>query len=565
MQTTCETAKSIEKEFPQELLGIRHWENINYFPQGWMVKGDITVTHTTWKKLYKNGTKLTEWSTMTNARGILSFFPSSKQPRPGQTKVLLELEACWDKYDVHVLQLPVAFGKTSVARTVQSWALGRHKLKSHYAVPNNALLEQLRQDNPRACILEKRDNYRCTAVREDAVMPDASCGSRHAAQGSHCAECPYVKAVRAAHGVPVSASNYHTLMAHKLQKPVLVFDEAHLLIPLVRELEGTHLWLHKLPGTAASGLRRVETYEELYAWLQANPELLRQTPALRQVEEQLRLGGTKWLVSKEPQMYHGQLRDCLALLPLDTRHSTKAGQLWPSKKVQKLVLMSATVHMQDIEQLGLAGKRVKFYSGESAIPASNRPWAYLGKEVGSMSHALQAQNLGRCVEALRRLAILYGKNQGGKGLVHAPYSLAGKLWPLLRAALVGTGVEVYTHNTGNKLQVFADWQAHKGPAVLVGSGFEEGVDLAGPDYTWQAIAKVQFPSLEEPAFRWLAEQEPQRYAWITAQKLLQSYGRICRRPDDFGATFILDGAFNKFYNSHTELFPEWFTEARRDS
>lgn len=495
----------------------------------------------------------------TNSRGILSYFPSSKKPRPGQVQTLLELEANWDKYDVHVLQLPVAFGKTSVARTVQSWALGKHKLKSHYAVPNNALLEQLRQDNPRACVLEKRDSYRCTAVREEAVMPDASCGARFAAQGSHCADCPYVKAVRNAHGVPVSASNYHTLMAHKLYKPVLVFDEAHLLVPLVRELEGTHLWLHQLAGTAASGLRKANTYQELYAWLQANPELLKTNKVLRQVEEQLRLGGTKWLVSKEDKSYHGQLRECLSLLPLDTRHSSKAGQLWPSKRVQKIVLMSATIHMQDVEQLGLAGRRVKFYSGASAIEPPRRPWTYLGKAVGSMAQELQNLHVGRCVDVLKQLALQHE----GKGLVHAPYSLAEKLWPILKAALAGTGVAVFGHTAGNKLKVFADWQAYEGKAVLVGSGFEEGVDLAGTGYTWQAIAKVQFPSLGEPAFKWLAEQEPERYAWLTAQKLLQSYGRICRRPDDFGHTYILDGAFNKFYTNHKELFPAWFTEARR--
>jgi hypothetical protein len=493
----------------------------------------------------------------TPSRGILSYFPASKKPRPGQVAVLQELEANWDKYDVHVLQLPVAFGKTAVARTIQSWVLGRHRLKSHYAVPNNNLLEQLRQDNPRACILEKRDSYRCTAVREEAVMPDASCGARHAAQGSHCAECPYVKAVRASHGVPVSASNFHTMLAHKLQKPLIVFDECHTLLPLIRELDGVTLWLHKLPGTAASELNAVQTYEDLAAWLAENPELVRTNQALRQVEEQLRLGGTKWLVSKEPQLYHGTYRTCLSLLPIDTKHSPKAGQLWPSKKVQKIVLMSATVHTQDITQLGLGGRRVKIYSGESAIPAAQRPWSYLGKQVGSMSLAMQGANMGRCVDTLVKLALAHDS----KGLVHAPYALAAQLWPVLRAALVGTGVQVFGHTSGDKLRVFAEWKAHQGRAILVGSGFEEGVDLAGPDYTWQAIAKVQFPSLGEAAFKWLAEEEPERYAWLTAQKLLQSYGRVCRRPDDFGATFILDGAFNKFYTTHTELFPTWFKEA----
>jgi Rad3-related DNA helicase len=505
----------------------------------------------------------------TKARSILSYFPGT--PRPGQRDVLLALEAAWDEADVHVLGLPVAAGKTKIARTIQAWAAGTGRGKAHYAVPNNVLLEQLRAENPRACVLFKKESYRCKSYREEAVMPDASCASHYDTEGRHCADCPYTRTVRAAHGMPSSASNFHTMLAHKLNKGVAIFDEAHLLVPMVREMEASHIWLSSLEARAASALRRVQTYKDLAGWLESadSQAAVARSPVLQGLREQLSLGGVKWLVSRDDKLYRGQYKECLSLLPLDTSHSQKSQHLWPAKKTQKIVLMSATVHAQDVAQLGLGRRRVKFYEAPSAIPAERRPWRYLGARVGSMSAAMQKQNLARCVQALVdiTLAAPPGPAAGAgrrKGLVHAPYNLAAQIGPLLRAGLLGKA-KVFLHEAGNakdKQAQLGAWMAYEGDAVLVGSGMEEGLNLLGLEFQWQAIAKVQFPSLEEPAIAWLAEQEPERYAWLTAQKLLQAYGRICRGPEDYGETYILDGAFKKFYATHTELFPQWFREAQ---
>jgi len=508
------------------------------------------------------------------ARSLVQSFPGS--PRPGQIDVLRALEAAWDTHDVFVLNLPVAFGKTKMAHAIQQWQLSRG-VKSHLAVPTNQLAQQLRAEFPRLATLEKRDSYRCTSVREEAVMPDASCGRRHAAQGSHCSNCPYIKAVRTVHGVPVSASNYHTMLAHKIHKSVLIFDEAHLLLSVIREMEAVRIWLHDLPARVADAIRKVSTYEDLAELLRHEDGLgAVSSPAMRALKAQLDLGGRHWLVSSEPQLYRGALRDCLSLLPLDTRHSTKAGQLWPrsntpGKGVQKIVLMSATLSEQDVAQLGLGGRRVAYFDGASPIPAERRPWRYIGAGVGSMGHKTQKQNLGRMVDALVELA---GKYPGRKGLIHAPYALAALITPALTARLVGTH-KVFSHTQGNKQAVFDAWQAHEGAgagpaegaarspqgAVLVGSGMAEGVSLLGEQYAWQALTKVPFPSLAEPAYAWLAENEPERYGWETARQLAQAYGRIARAPTDYGITIIADGAFARFYEQNKQLFPVWFQEA----
>lgn len=498
---------------------------------------------------------------------ILQHFPHGMLPRPGQADVLRSLQAQWEEADVHVLRLPVAAGKTAVARTIQSWQASQGA-KSMYAVPTNALLEQLQKEAPRMCVLKRRDSYRCKAYDEKAVMPDASCGSRHAAHGAHCADCPYIKAVRSAHGVPATASNYHTMLAHKLYKSTLVCDEAHTLLPMVREMEATHVWLRELPARAGAALRKVETYEQLAAWLSAEPALVAASPALRAVQEQLRLGGHRWLVSREDRLWHKSYAEALSLLPVDTSQSTKTGQLWPSAKTKKLVLMSATISEHDVGQLGLSGRRVAYYDAVSPIPAGHRPWVDLGARVGSLSAAHQRANLGRAGDEVARLTkhwVIRAESgrtgaRWAKGLVHATYSLAEALGPLL-VALVGAGTRVFRHTAADKIKVLDEWRAYQGHAVLVASGLEEGIDLKGPEFAWQVIAKVQFPSLAEPANRWLAEEEPDRYAWETLKKLLQAYGRICRGPEDRGVTYILDGSFRRLYNSARAQCPGWFAEA----
>lgn len=146
-----------------------------------------------------------------------------------------------------------------------------------------------------------------------------------------------------------------------------------------------------------------------------------------------------------------------------------------------------------------------------------------------------------------------------KGLIHAPYSQAVVLGKVLKERLRGHTVLV--HDSHNKQQVFDQFRASTKACILIGSGMWEGLDLLGYEYGWQAIAKLPFPSLGDPAWSYLAEHEPERYAWATAKTLLQGFGRICRGPTDFGLTIVLDKTFENFYFRQASLFPPYIREA----
>lgn len=480
-------------------------------------------------------------------RDILDYFPGT--PRPGQASLLRQLQESWDKADVFVLDAPVAFGKTLVGMTIARWAG-----KAHIALPNNMLVEQTKQSFPGVACLERKDSYRCTSYRESVDLSYANCSSHKNRTNEYCTGCPYIAATRAAYARPVSVSNYHVYMAYKLYKPTVIIDEAHLMLPLVQELHSRKVWTQEI-GLPQS----VDTYVKLRDWLRKNPKVVEGRPALQSILSDLESGTEHYLVKRSEERWRNETRDCLSLLPIDTSSSDKVTMLWPSQKVQKLVLMSATISEMDVRQLALQGRRVKYIHGESPIPKERRPVIWNTGLESSIRFPYTSEGMQDLVNSVVGMVQNNEYIRTTKGLIHAPYSQAVVLGKILREKLPNH--TVLLHDSQNKQRVFDTFRASSKPCILLGSGMWEGLDLLGYDYGWQAIAKLPYPSLGDPAWSYLADQEPERYAWATAKTLLQGFGRICRGPADFGLTIVLDKAFAEFYFRQASLFPPYIREA----
>jgi Rad3-related DNA helicase len=97
---------------------------------------------------------------------------------------------------------------------------------------------------------------------------------------------------------------------------------------------------------------------------------------------------------------------------------------------------------------------------------------------------------------------------------------------------------------------------------MVGSGMYEGVSLDEDLARWQIICKVPWPSLAEPAMKYLATEDKEYYANRTIKDIVQTYGRVCRGPTDSGTTLIWDNTFERLLKEHSSLFPKWFLDAR---
>jgi Rad3-related DNA helicase len=89
----------------------------------------------------------------------------------------------------------------------------------------------------------------------------------------------------------------------------------------------------------------------------------------------------------------------------------------------------------------------------------------------------------------------------------------------------------------------------------------EGLDLKGDLSRFQIICKVPYPGLgSNPQLKRRMEISDDYYSYLTALKLVQSYGRSVRSETDWAKTYILDGSFRSFFENGKKMLPTWFKE-----
>lgn len=142
-----------------------------------------------------------------------------------------------------------------------------------------------------------------------------------------------------------------------------------------------------------------------------------------------------------------------------------------------------------------------------------------------------------------------------KGLVHATYKQAD----IMRKHLKSNRFIFHTpENKKEKYKEFLESSPSLGK-ILVASGMYEGLDLPEDLGRWQVIAKIPWPSLGDPSVAYKAKEDEEWYEWQTLKDVIQACGRICRTPQDWGVSYILDGSFARLEKS--VLVPKWFREA----
>lgn len=480
-----------------------------------------------------------------------------KTPREIQRDCLQVLSDSWDSYDVFVIIAPTAFGKTALARTLMN------ALNSVSCItPTNQLVDQFLEEFPETPTLARLDSYHCPLWKRPCSVTRNKCRN-------FCRKEPAPTGVP--EGCPASRDlatakfrrgpgiyNYHTYLAHKLHRDVLVVDEAHNLLPTIRERLALCIWQHdyKYPHTMYSP-------EQMGQWIASLPAAKQKHKKIELLRESVRYKVPRYTVQRTMEPFNGkgtmrgqpEMRDCLKLLPVDI--SDAPPMFWPGSEVKKTVLMSATIGAKDIEQLGLGSgrgrgrQRVLYIDCASPISPGNRP--IVAQNVVSVNH----RNMNQAAELLANHIEGLAAQHPEKGIIHASYQMARLLQPLL------DGPRYLFHSKSDKRAQYEAFR--KAPAssgrVLIACGMYEGIDLPEDLGRWQVISKIPWQSLGNPAVKHLAELDPDWYMWETIKVTIQACGRICRTPDDFGITYILDSTFNRILEQGGDMLPKWFTDA----
>lgn len=480
-------------------------------------------------------------------RSILQSFTAGKSPRDGQRVALETIEKRWSQTDVFVIEIPTAGGKSDTALTIARWAQAVHRQKGMVLVPNNVLLQQYLRDNSKLATIRGKQDYEC--VHGSTSVGQMSCKEYAAKMGHTCkGVCPYTAANRKIRAVPYGVVNYYTYLAHRLYPDVLIVDEAHNLLGMLRDFAAKKLWQHvyHYPDW-------IKDYAGLLRWVkdkrhELEDEGLPPDNKLELLYKDLTGGANKYLIERGTDFYFGQEKPLLKMLPIDT--SDQPPILWPSS-VKKLVLLSATIGPKDLEQLGLDKRRVTWVATPSPIPPERRP-IYVDKPGCNLAYGASPKETEQVVQRIREIVEAHA---GERGILHVTYSLMQELGKRLKPLL---GERLLTHTKENKKEVYAQFLTGASDAVLMCAGLYEGIDLPGDLGRFQVITKVPWPSMAEPAWKYVAQTDRERYAYETLKVVMQGAGRVCRTPTDFGVTYLIDRSFKSI---PVELMPGWFREA----
>ena len=96
--------------------------------------------------------------------------------------------------------------------------------------------------------------------------------------------------------------------------------------------------------------------------------------------------------------------------------------------------------------------------------------------------------------------------------------------------------------------------------VLVGPSLIEGLSFDDDLCRFQIIMKVPYPSLADKFVSAKNNYDKQWYTNTTAISILQGVGRGVRNMHDWCVTFILDGCFERLFNSTSNMFPPEFKQ-----
>jgi Rad3-related DNA helicase len=226
---------------------------------------------------------------------------------------------------------------------------------------------------------------------------------------------------------------------------------------------------------------------------------------------------------------------------------------------KRVVMMSATVLDVDVmcRSLGINRDHVAAFRMKNRFPAENRP-IYLQTVAKMTGGRDRMREWGQpLVEGVNGIARKY---PGKRGIIHTHNFAIQEL--LKDRCDKAVRSRFLLQQDFKDKQAMLDTHARRDDSIIVAPAMHEGIDLHGELSRFQIICKVPWPNFfDNEQLSRRIEIDRKYYIWLTALKLVQSYGRSVRSEVDFADTYILDESIYKFLKEARKMLPDWFQEA----
>lgn len=246
------------------------------------------------------------------------------------------------------------------------------------------------------------------------------------------------------------------------------------------------------------------------------------------------------------------------------RRVMRLDPVWPGdyaedvlfRKVPKIVLTSATIRPKTLELLGIKKEEYEFEEHTSTFPVANRQLCWI--PTVRVRYDMDPGHARLWVAKID--AILRGRPER-KGIIHTvSYSRRDYIlrYSEFRSRLL-------THDSGGLQDCVRKFRDSGPGTVLVSPSVSTGFDFPGGDCRFQIMGKVPFPDTRSKVLQARSERDPEFFAYVAMQNMVQMCGRGVRSADDWCENFVIDDNWQWFLNKYKNFAPRWFTAACKRS
>jgi Rad3-related DNA helicase len=550
---------------------------------------------------------------MDTVRKTIDYFPEQYSPRPQQTEAMNLIDAAFASGKrVVSLEMPTGGGKSFITQAFARRVRAEGG-STHFLTIQKILQEQYAVDfpAPEIEILKGRANYECThadAEEQYGKPMDAAngvCKKLNKGILPDCIEppytpqdavtfeppieahrCPYWKQLTKCIRSPITLFNFSSFLFQQRigrfgVRDLMVIDEAHNIEGQLMNFVELMLREKDLDLIGVRIDKKITTSEQLVMWLREKEVMQRladrigtekkgvpntedisedlaaaEHQALQNLQMKLKnfftyLEMTDWIVETQEKEFHGRKEKRLVCRPLYAKDF--AHDLLFSKG-KRILAVSATILSKRVwaSNLGLKSDEVEFIQMGTDFPKEKRP-IHL-EYVGSMNYKHKHKTLPKLIDWIKN--VLLPRHEGERGIIHS------HSFDILNAIRKGVPSDRFIfHESGQDKREVLALHAERPDSIIVAPAFHEGVDLKDDLSRFQVIAKVPYPSTQDKIIGERLSRDGEWYGWVSALKLVQSYGRSVRSKTDYAVTYLIDEGFKFFRSRNSHLLPPWFKEA----
>ena len=527
--------------------------------------------------------------------GVLDHFPYPSY-RPYQKETILRIVEAFERGKRFVIiEVPTGGGKSGIA-----WTIANHIGQSYIITAQKALQTQYVRDFGDVLVdLKGRNAYECWLLNKDkkpgeelayahrglckqmgnSKLPDCfDTELQEAYDGLDWIFCPYFRRLREAQDAAHTLFNFSSFLfqanyakqfgrrrllivdeAHNIESQLMGFVEISLSDRDFRD-QGIKFPRYETPEAYQRYFDDIGLADRIKAKITASRRV-GNTDAVEKWEKvKLRLAAfvaemrrTEYVAEWKKHEERGGYRT-VALKPLYVReHAPKLLFDYGAR----VLLMSATIlsHRVFCDNLGIPLEDVEYIRVPNTFPMRNRPIRL--RYAGSMAYRNRRATLPLLVRKIEKALDLHATD---RGIIHTH---AFSITHYIRDHIARPYRQrlLFQEDFPNKDALLAE-HARRRASVIVAPAMHEGLDLKDDLSRFQIICKVPYPNANsDKQLKLRTKENWHYYLWLTALKLVQSYGRSVRSDTDHAQTYILDSDFGKFVKMARKMLPAWFLGA----